>query len=261
MMHADEEWPLPEYDREVEPHFLFIVTPPYSGSTALCQLLNSSERSMVLDPRGEGQWLIPGLSRPGRWDAEKYVDFESVKAVWLARFQRELVSNSNIDVVIEKSPPNMMRMEKLSSQFKSCSFIANNRNPYAICASIMYRHVDAENLEESQRIEFLTKHAKDWLMRSAKIRELILVLDAPLITYETFCQDPASVLPLIAKPTGLAGTINTRAKVKVKDYPSSSISDQNARQIANLSRAEVEHLTSFFGDQIELLNFYGYQLL
>ena len=40
----------------------------------------------------------------------------------------------NIDAVIEKSPPNMMRMEELAS--KKVSFIANNRDPPIVQVSL-----------------------------------------------------------------------------------------------------------------------------
>jgi hypothetical protein len=261
MPAAETVWPVPSYDESVQPHFLFIITPPYSGSTALCQLLNTSERSMLLDPRGEGQWLIPGLSKTDRWDSSKKVDYNSVRAVWLEKYQQTLRSNPAIDVVIEKSPPNMVRMEALSSLFDSCSFLANNRNPYANCASILYRHHDADNMEANMRLEFLGKQAHDWLMRSATIRDLISRLDVPLITYEKFCENPAAVLPLLRTPPGVAETINPEAEVQVKDYPSLTISDQNARQTAKLSSFEINHLTRIFTEQADLLAYFGYQTL
>lgn len=127
-MNLKSKWPVPKFDKSNEPHFLFIITSPYSGSTALSELLNSSHRTMILQERGEGQWLIPGLCEEDRWNPDKKVNYESVKAVWLNRFQSVQRLVQHVDVVIEKSPPNMMRIEELSSQFRNYSFIANNRN-------------------------------------------------------------------------------------------------------------------------------------
>ena len=79
-------WPYPKYDRSDEPHFLFIITPPYSGSTALSALLNTSHRVMFLHPKAEGQWLIPALC-VDRWNSDKKVEFSSIKAVWLSKYQ------------------------------------------------------------------------------------------------------------------------------------------------------------------------------
>ena len=42
-----DNWPTPNYSTLVsDPTFLFIITPPFSGSTALAQVLNS-ERSVI----------------------------------------------------------------------------------------------------------------------------------------------------------------------------------------------------------------------
>ena len=258
---GNSKWPVPKFDESNQPHFLFIITPPYSGSTALSELLNSSHRTMILQNRGEGQWLVPGLCEKDRWNPDKEINYLSVKAVWLSTFQRIQRLVQNVDVVIEKSPPNMMRIEKLSSQFLDYSFIANNRNPYANCASILYRNHKPENLESDQRISILRNLAKAWLMRSGKIRELVLKLNIPLITYEEFCQKPSLILSKLQLPDGVSDTINLKSKVKVKDYKVQEISNQNQRQISNLTDEEIEQITDILKRNEELLSFFGYQSL
>lgn len=92
-------WPQPEYNNNDQPHFLFILTPPNSGSTAIAELLNSSPNSMVLTPIGEGQHILPDMhDRPERWDKKIFVDYKSVKAVWLNTYQQvnTLVKNIRI---------------------------------------------------------------------------------------------------------------------------------------------------------------------
>jgi len=76
-------WPIPNYKNNNEPHFLFIITPPYSGSTALAKFLNTSKQISLFGLKGEGQWLIPGLCEKNRWEKDKYINYSSVKAVWL----------------------------------------------------------------------------------------------------------------------------------------------------------------------------------
>ena len=258
---CESKWPIPKFDENVQPHFLFIITPPYSGSTALSGLLNSSHRTMILQETGEGQWLIPGLCEKDRWCPDKEINYLSIKAVWLSKFQEIKRLTHNVDVVIEKSPPNMMRIEKLSSQFKNHSFIANNRNPYANCASILYREHDVENVDSEQRIRILSKLADDWIKRSQKIRELVLRLNIPLITYEDFCHDPSSILNKLELPYGVSDTINPKAKVKVKDYKFQGIFNQNRRQISYLKKEEIKHLNNILNTNEELLFFYGYHVL
>jgi len=257
----EKKWPLPRYDKNDDPHFLFIITPPFAGSTALSELLNTSHRAMILQERGEGQWLVPGLCEKDRWNPEKNVDYASVKAVWLSKYQQVKRLVHNIDVVIEKSPPNMVRIEKLAAQFRNVSFLANNRNPYANCASILYRNHDADRLNPAQRKHVLSDLTRDWVRRSKRIRALISRLKVPLLTYEAFCHNPSSVLNLLQLPDGVSETIDVKAKVKVKDYKIQSIIDQNERQIAKLLDEEIEHVSRLLISSSELLAFFGYDRL
>lgn len=106
-----------------------------------------------------------------------------------------------------------------------------------------------------KRIRILSELAKDWRVRSRKIRSLVLKLDIPLITYETFCQSPSLVVSKLRLPDGVSDTINTEAKVKVKDYKFQRISNQNQRQIRNLGDKEVECITNVLKNDKELLEF------
>ena len=256
-----DKWPRPQYDENNQPHFLFIITPPFSGSTALSELLNTSHRTMILQERGEGQWLIPGLSENDRWDPNKEIDYLSVKAVWLNKFQEIQKLTQNIDVVIEKSPPNIMRIENISRQFKNYSFIANNRDPYANCASILYRNHNVKQLKPEERIDIVKKLARNWLMRSDKIQELVLHLDIPLLTYEDFCKNPESILDNLKLPDGVAQSINFQAEVKVKDYEKQGIVNQNERQIAKLTDEDINNISDILKSNEKLLDFFGYEIL
>ena len=72
-----DKWPVPEHGIKEEPFFLFIITPPRSGSTALAQILNSAQETTFLNKRGEGQWLIPGLCEADRWNPDTFVNTHS----------------------------------------------------------------------------------------------------------------------------------------------------------------------------------------
>jgi len=216
---------------------------------------------MLLSRYGEGQWLVPGLCEGDRWNPEKVVDYKSVKAVWLNKFQNEKKRNPHIDVVVEKSPPNMMRINKLSSLFDDYSFLANNRDPYANCASILYHKNNLENMSSMQRKEVLEKLAQNWLMRSRKLKEIVIKMDVALLTYEQFCQNPASIFDVLEFPEGVSDSIDVNEKVKVKDYKVQSISNQNERQISNLTNGEIECIGRTLKPDSTLLEFFGYGVM
>jgi hypothetical protein len=253
-------WPHPAFAAGQQPHFLFIVTPPFSGSTAIAELLHSSPHIGFLQERAEGQWLVPGLCSDDRWDVDKLVDYASVQAVWLSRWQQLQAAAPALQVVVEKSPPNMVRLEAMVAQFRDVSLLANNRDPYANCASILYRMHDGAQLPAVQRQQALRRLAAHWLLRSARIRELVARYDIPLLTYEQFCDMPAAILPKLNLPRGVAQSIDVQARVRVKDYPMQGIANQNQRQIALLREEEIAAVSEVLGRQQELLDYFSYEL-
>jgi hypothetical protein len=254
-------WPLPAHDPADQPHFFFLITPPYSGSTAIAKLLDTSPNTMTLGPRGEGQWLVPGLCEHDRWDGNKKVDYQSVKAVWLKTYQERKSTEPAIDVVVEKSPPNMVRISSLASQFKRVSFLANNRNPYAHCASLFFRRYQSIEEDTADHRMVFTELARNWIIRSRIVMDTMSALSVPLMTYETFCEDPARILSLLKLPEEVADTVDVNAEVNVKDYKPQKIANQNERQIAKLSTEQINIVSSVIEPHDKILSFFGYSLL
>lgn len=255
----EKRWPRPSSKyRGDEPRFLFIITPPFSGSTALSQILNTAPGSMVLDDNGEGQWLVPALMEDDRWDPNKVIDWESVRAVWMERigFVQSLVKN--VKLVIEKSPPNTVRMDQLANVFPNHAMIGFNRNPYANCASILYRNHAPQEKAEDERARILATLAEDWVFRSTYVKKWVEQFSLLLVTYESFCAAPdEQVAKIQAAIPGLEG-INSRAEVKVKDYAPQGIVDQNPRQISKLSQAERHAISNVLMENAELVSYFGY---
>lgn len=254
-------WPHPKNRLTDEPHFCFLVTPPNSGSTAIAKLLNTSHRTTLLNDNGEAQWLVPGLCRPKeRWDPDMEVDYASVKAVWLKQFQYLRDCVGSVDTVIEKSPPNLVRLDALADLFQNVSIIANNRDPYANIASIGYRYSRFDDRPTSEREDFAEKIAHQWVFRSRKISDILQKHACPLVTYEMFCEDPQTLIQSLNLPKGVADTIDIGANVAVKDYAEQGISNQNARQIEQLSAAEIDRISKVLETEPELLKTFGYKL-
>lgn len=216
---------------------------------------------MILHPKGEGQWLIPELCDNDRWDDQKKIDFKSVKAVWLNQYQRINRLTQNIEVVIEKSPPNMVRIEALAAQFLSTSFIANNRNPYASCASRLYRRHDTKELTPEERKAILMGFTRDWINRSTWLQALVLKLGISLVTYEEFCDSPSTLTTALPLPPEVVKTINYNALVSVKDYQPQKITNQNHRQISNLSNDDIDTMNIALQKSQALMSFFGYALI
>ena len=155
----------------------------------------------------------------------------------------------------------MMRIEKLSSLFRDCSFLVNNRDPYANCASIFYRNHDPEKISASDRKAAFKMFAQDWVERSNKLKILVNKNNLPKITYEQFCETPSSIFEFLSLPPCVLDSINLSAKVKVKDYEIQSVSNQNERQISYLTNTDMESINSVLKTEVSLLNFFNYKVM
>ncbi len=73
----NNRWPRLPYNHVDEPHFVFILTLPYAGSTIIAKYLATSPNIGLLRKNGEGQQLVPGIAR--NWNANATFDGESIR--------------------------------------------------------------------------------------------------------------------------------------------------------------------------------------
>lgn len=241
--------------------FLFIITPPYSGSTALAILLNGSPNSMILNPRGEGQWLIQSFCDDDRWNPAKEVDWELVKRTWLERYRIINLHVSRVRVVIEKSPPNMVRINQLIKTFTNSSVFAFNRDPYANCSSILHREFNPEQFTTGQREITLERLAGQWLVRSRLIRDTIDKMNLLHFTYEEFCGSPETYIKKVLSLCPELEVVDCNRDIKVKDYPVQSIVNQNIRQVALLNSADKDCISKVLSQDAGLVEYFGYSII
>jgi len=259
--HANKpRWPRPDASKlRSDPVFVFLLTPPFSGSTALSRVLNSGVRSMILTHNAEGQWLLPGMCDPAdRWNPDKDIEWDSVKAVWQQKiFSVERLCGP-INVVIEKSPPNLLRTDGLAATFPRHQFVIFNRNPFAAVSSDLYRDHDPSNLNDQQRLSVVRESARAWLTRSAALQEHSRRFDAEMFTYEEFCAEPQTHVDRVIKRVPELVDLNVNLEFKVKDYEVQGLSDQNDKQVARLSDAERYEICRELENNSALVEFFGY---
>lgn len=252
-------WPRPVVRGDVEPHVLFILTLPFSGSTALAHFIAAAEGVMALRGNGEGQWLMPGLCTQDRWDPDKAIDRSSIRACWLNDFESARQSDPSLHSFVEKSPPNMVRLDQLVDLFPDHSLLANNRDPYAVCASTLARFGPAEDHREG-RSACLAEAADNWITRSTVLRQQIERHDIPRISYEAFCGDPLQLKERLTLPRQAQATLRADAEVEVKDYGRDRVTDHNARQLATLTDRDLATISRTLAPHSQLVTWFGYDL-
>lgn len=253
------DWPTPNFDENDQPHFLFILTLPEAGSTAIAKLLNTAARTMILYHNAEGEWLIPGLRKYSHpWDSNKLLNPLSVKATWLKQYQNvKQLTDTDIEVVIEKTPPNMVIIDELVKLFDKTSLFASNRNPYAYASSAMHRYDVFKNMSPEYAAETLSS---DWVRKSKILKNLISEKGIPYLKYEDFCESPQDIKNYINLPYQLEETINFESKIKVKDYQPQKIQNMNQKQLDKLTNKQINIMSSVLKESKEILNFFGYEI-
>ncbi len=238
------------------PQLLLLLTPPFSGSTAIAAFLAQLQGAIGLARRYEGQWLVPALSASNRWQSGIDVDWADVARKWGAVIDAAPADAMPIRYVIETSPPNMVRYQGVISLFERISVVVNNRNPFANVASVAYRMTpDLDDKTSEDRKEIIDGIVKSWIKRSALLKDIAQTETFPLLGYENFCADPLQVFETF----GVQGpqAVEDYA-VSVKDYPAQPIRNMNAEQIARLTAQDIGQIQDALSGHGDLLGFFGY---
>jgi len=260
--NSNPDWPIIPVKENFEPYFIFLLSPPYSGSTAISKIFINSTNVSQIHSKAEGQWLIKGLCSKDRWEKNKFINIKSVRSVWTSRCLKA-AGCKRVSYFIEKSPPNMMRIELLMSIFPNHLLLSNNRNPYASISSAFYRNnkMPYSELSISNRTDKMMHIAKKWVNRSIILKEQIIKHNIPHLSYEKFCEKP-SILQENIDNALFRGAIklNLMSKLKVKDYEPQLLNNMNNRQIKNLTKTDINIISEILKDHKELLTFFGYGL-
>jgi hypothetical protein len=256
-----ELWPEITIEDKPEPVFLFALVTPYGGSTALAKILDTSSKSMTLHDSGEGQWLVPGLHQAHNWHPGMHVDWGSVRSVWLNEYQQQKSLNDEISVVIEKSPPNVVRAEQFKENFAHTRFLGFVRNPYATCSSVHYRYWLPTHMIPAYRARRFKHYATGWLGKAILIKEFVEKYSFEYFTYEQFCADTKSCVEKINRACPELGGIDTDAKIKVKGGKVQTFSNQNERRIVKLKPADIKEMNRVLVTRPDVLKFFGYELM
>ena len=204
---------------------LFILSPSYMGTTAMAKLVMASPRVWSRMPNAEGQKLPEAAALwPARpWHPDEPIDWPALKAVWEE-------GRPEGAILIEKSPPNLVRADQILQHWPGAFFVISMRNPLAVIASYLRRR-EASDEEVSTSVSRWMKRSKMQRSNVERLKGRSLVT-----TYEGFAQAPGDFVRGLETVFGPLG-VDPAARIKVKHYKPAPIADHNERQIATLSAA------------------------
>ncbi len=238
--------------KDVEHKFLFLLSPPYCGSTLLSQLISTSRSVSSNNNFGtrEGQTL-PNTRKilfdhDRRWDTALDYDWGYIKSVWFTYW------DPSAKLWLEKSPPNILRAKSIAKEFTPAYFIVFYRNPYAHCESLVRRMKLDPVTAAKFAIECL-RHQK------SNIETLTNVLP---LSYEELTGDTKNVLKKLTNFIPELERLNAEKIFSAHNLQSRplKITNLNEQKLKLLTRKQIEEINVVFLAESRLLGYFGYSI-
>ena len=230
------------------PSYLFVLCPPYSGSTLLWKLLATSENVSSLPQEGQFLPELKDLMRDKPWDANHALPWPEIKRVWESHW------DNNKSVLVEKSPPNIIRTNDILAHFQPVKFIIMVRNPYAHCEGLMRRN----NWKVTRAANFSMMCLRTQLDNARALES------SQVLTYESLVQNPALACKQLTNFMPALEDMDYLASFEVDSIDGTlnrPITDLNTKKIASLPADAISSMNEIFIQHREIIEAWGYDLL
>ena len=241
-------------EKAKEHQYLFILCPPFSGSTLLTKIIQTSPNVSVNNPRGskEGQ-KIPEVKnimfkKTDRWDPENKFDWNYIKKIWHRYW------DGSKSILLEKSPPNIIRTNEIENNFTPIKYLAMVRNPYAHIESQIRR----TNRSVEKAAEFTINCYEYQKYNIERFKNKIL-----FFTYEDLTNRPNykknEIIEFIPDLTKL--NINKKFEDHTKRTNNKNITNLNDSKISKLTREQKNIINKTLLTRKDLLDYFGYDII
>ncbi len=219
--------------------YIFILCPPFQGSTIIVNLLDSSKAvSTMLSQNtwaGESQWLIKKhgdkMYESNRWDPEYNINMGIFKNIL------DTYLDKNKLMFVEKSPPNICRAKKFQDYFSTFGevyFIISIRSPYSTKSS-----------------------AEDWVKYARYQKKNIETLNNTIVTsYEDICLNLDIFISKIKEKIPELNDIHNRDNIHFKNERGNKIHSEYINRILDKETKNI-----VLKNHLDLLQYFGYTLI
>ena len=233
--------------------YLFILSPPFSGSTLVNQIISSSKNVSCNNNIGtrEGQNL-PEVKKimfeEKRWEEKNKLPWDKIKKIWRSYWYLKK------PILLDKSIPNIMRVDQLKEFFYPNHFICIVRNPYAICEGVMRRSNQSAEVAAMFTIKCLKYQMKN----------INLHKDIFLLSYEDLCDNTTITINKIKKQIDELYDINPNQKFKAHNFKtkkSMRITNLNDEKIKKIKKKDLVVINKHFNKNKKVLDFFNYKII
>lgn len=232
--------------------FLFILSPPYSGSTLLTQIISTSKKISCNNYLAtmEGQ-LLPELRNhmfnEDRWDQSNIYDWYKIKSVWMKYWDRSKT------ILMDKTTTNIMRFDEIKKEFNNTYAICLVRNPYAVVEGIIRRN--------SKPIEF----AIEFVIKTLQYQKYNIENNKNLIwiKYSELCDNQDLVNKKINTILPEIDDLDFNKFFSAHNFKNEplKITNLNNEKISKLKKVDISKINKYFLEEKELLQFFNFQII
>ena len=232
---------------------LFILSPPFCGSTLLTEIISTSKNLSCNNNIGlrEGQHLPETknlLFTNDKWDPTKNIDWKKIHKIW------DKYWDKSKKILLEKSPPNICRALDIQKEFKNANFICLIRNPYAQVEGILRRNNTDPEYAANFALQCLEYQKKN-------IEQLENVI---LISYEELTKKHMDIKKILVSFLPELSDINTNKRFSahnIRGKRNMKITNLNAEKINKIKKNHLEIINTTFKQKSNLLNYFKYKIL
>ena len=232
------------------PIHLFVLCPPFSGSTLLWRLISTSTAVSALPKEGQFLPEVEGVMRADPWNRERELPWSRIRAAWDGYWDRSK------PVLVEKSPPNLVHAEAIAAHFDPAAFVVMVRDPFAHCEGLMRRN--------GWSVELAAAFSGQCLARQ---RENVDGLERVMrLTYEELARDPRGAADRIEQFVPALGRLDADREFTVHRGDAggdrlveAAVEDLNAEKIARLSAAQIDAISAGLQPYQGALRYWGYE--
>ena len=204
--------------------YLFILCPPYSGSTVLWKLVSTSAAVSSLPREGQHLPEVKEVMRNKAWHSEVKLPWQNIKEVWHGYWDRSK------PLLVEKSPPNLIRASEIVEYFNPVYFLLMVRNPYAHCEGLIRR----TNMNAQRAANFTVRCMRQQAENAHKLNNTLC------FTYEELTENPGHISRGIQSFIPDIGALRHTQSFKVH-----SIDGIVERGLVNLNKKKIENLSVY----------------
>ncbi|MCG3119063.1 MAG: hypothetical protein ALAOOOJD_01391 [bacterium] len=224
--------------------YLFVLCPPFSGSTVLWKLLGTSPAVSSLPYEGQALEGVREFMRTEPWNPGKRLPWLQIKATWEKHW------DLHKPILLEKSPPNIARAFEIEKVFQPAAFVAMIRNPYAFCESHRRR------LDHDVQIS-----AGKWIAHAAyQIKNITGLKKLTHFTYERFTEQTPQIKKQILNFMPALQDIDITQSFAAH-ASDETIQNFNHEKIGRLRRTDIDRINAVLQEHEDVLKFFGYELI